>query len=326
MKRVSILLAVVLVVVSVLPPASAAEAMRYNALQSIYAQQYVMKTEVKDVVQDVNGNYAIVSTDNANNTQTFLPVGRYDVFLNSEDSVNSLRNIEGLGQELINDVVEMAQRAEVNGEDAAMISVYSPALLPENQSNSSYEYYDGNRFKIELLSFDRHTDFASLASGTNIVSTLSSITNVAISIAGIFKTSVGIFGAGMTLLSEIYEQEQINNVYPSSNNSVVAKIRYTRTVKYTYGEMGYLSGDWRLGCVSSHVSISEYIFSYDFYKGGIRDVAGELMIFSNKGKAFEISSENYDSGYMQKAWANLFNPWIDGEITVKIGSKTFYLI
>lgn len=67
--------------------------------------------------------------------------------------------------------------------------------------NVSYQYYDGHRMKIELLTGDKHAS--------------------------------------------------ANDVYPSSDNTVEAKIRYSYVRKYTYGELMHLSGDWMAGCMSA---------------------------------------------------------------------------
>lgn len=323
MKKISLFLAILALLMAILPSASAIEFINYSAQQRIYAQQYVIETDVNGIMQDTKGNYAMVSANPKTHSQIYTPVGRYDVLLTSKSSVDALQNVDSIGQELKNDIIEMSKTAEVcMGCDCNTVSIYSPDLLPTSQKGSTYEYYDGHRMKVELISKAAHAGFENIANGRNMESIAASILNVIISVVGVGSQKVGIFGVGVTLMSAIYDQAGVNNVYSSSSNEVQAKIRHHYERKYTYGELNHLSGDWMLGCVSSCTTIDEYVFSYDFYTdSGQRKAAGELKINCNE----TYYSEHFKEGYLEKAWYSLYSPWVDEGIHVKIGSKSFIL-
>ena len=326
MKKISSILIISILISMILPTASAAELLRFDAQQREYAQQYCIQTSVNGIVQDADGNYAMVITDTGAKSQLLVPVGRQDVLLTSKASVNAVQSIDGLGQELKDDIIEMAQHAQTdegcNCNECNTISIYSPELLPAAESYY-YQYYDGHRMKVELITGDAHAGFTPLVKGNNFVGILSAIVGIVIAVNNVdIPKEVSIFGAGVSLLQEIFEHASVNNVYPSSTNSVEAKIRFSYVHKYTFGELSHLSGDWLLGCVSSSATISEYIFSYDFYAdNGTRNAAGELYIWGNE----TIKTENFDSGHLRTAWLNLTHPWHDGQIEIGIGPKTFVL-
>ncbi len=325
MKKISFLLIISVLITTIPNTASAAELLQYNAIQRSYAQQYCMKTDVEGIFQDADGNYAMAVAGTNAKQHMLIPVGRHDVLLTSETSVNSLQSIEGVGQELKNDVIEMAQYAQTyknyDCDDCSTVSIYSPDLLPMAQ-NVSYQYYDGHRMKIELLTGDRHAGFTPLVKGNNFKGVLSNIIDVVIDRGVDIPERVSIFGAGVSLLKEILKHASANDVYPSSDNTAEAKIRYSYVRKYTYGELMHLSGDWMVGCMSTSATINEYIFSYDFYtNSGKREAAGEIFIFSNDTKY----SENFVSGHLKTAWLNLSHPWADNGISINIGPKTFKL-
>lgn len=325
MKKISLLLAIS-ILITILPIASAAEFLQYDALQHKYAQQYCIETDVEGIVQDANGNYAMVDTDTKARSQMFIPVGRQDVLLTSEDSVKTLQSIEGLGQELKDDVVKLAKYAQAHKEcacdDCNTVSIYSPDLLSTAQ-NVSYQYYDGHRMKVELITGDAHAGFVPLAKASNLEAVLSAIVDVGFAVASeAVPKQVSLFMSGLSLMREIYKHANANNVFPSSSNSSEVKIRFSYVIKYTFGELAHLSGDWLLGCVSSSATVSQYIFSYDFYtEGGKRKVAGELYVLGSP----PMYTTNFNSGHLRTAWLNLSHPWHDGQIELIIGPKTFVL-
>lgn len=325
MKKISFMLVIALLLTAISPMAFANQASQYNAVQRSYAQQYTIETDIESLMQDANGNYAMVIADEKPGSQTYIPVGRQDVLLTSEDSVGELQRIEGLGQQLKDDVVELAQYAQTHEEyDCDTISVYSPALLPAAQNSLPYYYdeYDGHRMKVEFIVGDAHAGFTTISSGTSLERVLSSITNVAIE-NGVSTVLSAIFGPASSLIQVIYKHAAATNVTASSDNTVQAKIRFTYFRQYTYGELQHMSGNWLLGCVSSSVKIREYVFSYDFYtSGGQRRASGEVTIPRTNDN---IHSQNYLSGHLRTAWLNLSHPWIDDGIRVKIGSKYFNL-
>lgn len=322
MKKISFMLVIALLLTAISPMAFANQASQYNAVQRSYAQQYTIETDIESLMQDANGNYAMVIADEKPGSQTYIPVGRQDVLLTSEDSVKKLQSIEGLGQELKDDVIEMAQYAQTHEEyDCNTVSIYSPELLSDSNNGVYYRFYDGHRMKVEFTVSDFNTPFATIASGNSFERVLSSITNVALE-NGVSTVLSAIFGPASSLMQAIYKDAAATNVSASSSNMVEVKIRGSRVRQYTFGELQHMSGNWLLGCVSSSVTIEEYVFSYDFYtSGGKRKAAGELNILKNQ----TINSQNYTSGHTRTAWLNLSHPWVDEGIRVKIGNKYFNL-
>ncbi len=56
MKKISLFLAILALLMAILPSASAIEFINYSAQQRIYAQQYVIETDVNGIMQDTKGN------------------------------------------------------------------------------------------------------------------------------------------------------------------------------------------------------------------------------------------------------------------------------
>jgi len=322
---------------TMLPSASATEALQYDALQKEYVQQYCLETDVEGIVQDAEGNYAMVVTDMKVKSQELIPMGRQDVLLTSEDSVNALLNVEGVGQELKDDVMEMAQRAqaheEYDGDNCNTISIYSPDLLSATQ-NVSPQYYDynGHRMKVEIISADQDSGYVKLAQGSNLPSVIKGIIDVVIATIS-RESTVGtvvsngiaylsIFGAEVSLFTAILKHAGINQIYGTSSSKIETKLRWHYTRKYTYGELIPLSNEWRTGCVSSSATIEEYCFSYDLYNNNGQRIAKNDYIIKGNGILY---SENYASTNLETAWLNLTHPWADDGISVKIGPLTFHL-
>lgn len=116
-----------------IPSASAIELINYGGQQRSYAQQYVIKTDVNGIMQDTNGNYAMVLTDPATRAQIFTPVGRCNVQLTSKSSVDG--------------------ESFKNANDWMLGCVSSSATI--NEFWFSYDFYDNGQRKTagDLLIF-----------------------------------------------------------------------------------------------------------------------------------------------------------------------------
>lgn len=331
MKKISFILAFLMLVSVVSPSADAIEQLQNDAVQSKYAEQYTIKTDVEDIVQDVNGNYAMVTTGIGGRSQTFVPVGRQDILLTSEESIDALRDLEGVEEETKNTVIQMAQDIQANKrcgcDECSTVSVYSPDLLLAAQTRGtsiSYDEYNGHRMKVEIVSAAGHAGFASIAKGMSFENTTKTITGFVIDKALSYTGKVlsTIFGAGLSLFDAILSDAKASNVYGSSQNDVQLQILYDSMVKHTYAERTPNAGDWAVGCVSFASTIEECFFRYNFYENYERTLTGNFTILMDT----TIYSENYRrENNLRTAWLNIGHPFNDSTISVKIGGKWFHL-
>lgn len=329
MKRASFLLAALMSVVAVTPSASAIEQLQYSSVQSRYAEQYVVKTDVEDIVQDINGNYAIVTTNDKYGTQTFVPVGRQDFLLTSEDSLEMLQNLEGIEEETKNTIIQMAQDIKVNGscdcDECSTVSVYSPDLLPTTRGSSTdYDWYDGHRMKIEILTRDAHAGFVSIAKGAPLENTAMAIKGIVFdkALEYIGAPLDMIFGPGVTLLDAIYKDFNGIEIYGESKDDIQLQIEYTNMVKHTYAERTPGAEDWAVGCLSYAANITDCEFDYEFYKNDTRVFSGDV----NTGNLGTLYSEHYGDNNLRTAWLNIGHPYADDPIRVKVGNVNFNLV
>ena len=296
-------------------------------LKDEYLNNFKIQTDVEGIVKDDNGNYAIASVDDYSGNETYIPVGKIDVPITSNDSIALIRNIEGIEMETKNSAIKLAYEILTEDEQidnkSSTISIFSPSII-NNTRNISYASYDGHRMKIEVVSADRHIGYETIASGTSFENTAKAITSIIVD--GVVDYAVGnvsnIFGAGKTLLSSILSDANVNTVYGKSENECQVKMRYKHTVKYTYGERTPNKGDWSCGLVSFSSTINEVGVTYDFYSNSTRLLSGDYIIPINA----PLYSEHYrGENNLKTAWLNINHPYNDSEIIVRIGKTRFVL-
>lgn len=332
MKKISLLLAILMIMTVVSPSAMAIEGMQYEAMQSKYAKQYVVKTDVEGIVEDANGNYAMVTTNISNDVKTYTPVGRQDFLLTSQESINEIKNMEGIEDETKNTIIQLAQDIQMNKkcdcDECNTVSVYSPDLLPVAQTRASsiqYDEYDGHRMKIEIVSADAHIGYDRIASGMSFENTVGAITGIVADSALDFVLGdlSNIFGTGVTLLQAILGDAGATTVYGKSENECQLKMRYSYTIKHTFAERTPNSGDWALGCLSQSATIDQCLFTYDFYENSKRNFQGDIIV----NMKAPIYSEHYlGQNNMKTAWLNINHPYSDSGITVTVGKTHFVLV
>lgn len=321
----------VMIMIFAVVPTSKIEA--YDKLDSSgdqkdeYLNNFKIQTDVEGIVKDDNGNYAIASVDDYSGNEIYIPVGKIDVPITSNDSIALIRNIEGIEMETKNSAIKLAYEILTEDEQidnkSSTISIFSPSII-NNTRNISYASYDGHRMKIEVVSADCHIGYETIASGTSFENTAKAITSIIVD--GVVDYAVGnvsnIFGAGKTLLSSILSDANVNTVYGKSENECQIKMRYNHTVKYTYGERTPNKGDWASGLVSFSSTINEIGVTYDFYSNSTRLLSGDYIIPMNA----PLYSEHYrGENNLKTAWLNINHPYNDSEIIVKIGKTRFVL-
>ena len=292
-----------------------------------YSNNYGIQTDVEGIVKDNNGNYAIANVDDLSGKEIYIPVGKIDIPITSNDSITLIENIEGIEIETRNAAIELAYEILTADEridnTPYIISIFSPSIT-NNTRSTSYATYDGHRMKIEVVSADRHVGYETIASGTSFENTAKAITSIIVD--GVVDYAVGnvsnIFGAGKTLLSSILSDANVNTVYGKSENECQIKMRYNHTVKYTYGERTPNKGDWASGLVSFSSTINEVGVTYDFYSNSTRLLSGDFIIPINA----PLYSEHYrGENNLKTAWLNINHPYNDSEIIVRIGKTRFVL-
>lgn len=298
-----------------------------NDLDNEYLNNFRMQTDVDGIVKDNYGNYAIVNFDDYSGREIYLPVGKIDIPITSNNTISLIENIEGIETETKDAAIKLAYEILTTDEqldnETSIISIYSPSVM-NNARNASYASYDGHRMKIEVVSADRHIGYETIASGTSFENTAKAITSIIVE--GVVDYAVGnvsnIFGAGKTLLSSILSDANVNTVYGKSENECQIKMRYNHTVKYTYGERTPNKGDWASGLVSFSSTINEIGVTYDFYSNSTRLLSGDYIIPMNA----PLYSEHYrGENNLKTAWLNINHPYNDSEIIVKIGKTRFVL-
>ena len=292
-----------------------------------YSNNFGIQTDVEGIVKDNNGNYAIANVDDLSGKEIYIPVGKIDIPITSNDSITLIENIEGIEIETRNAAIELAYEILTADEridnTPYIISIFSPSIT-NNTRSTSYATYDGHRMKIEVVSADRHVGYETIASGTSFENTAKAITSIIVD--GVVDYAVGnvsnIFGAGKTLLSSILSDANVNTVYGKSENECQIKMRYNHTVKYTYGERTPNKGDWASGLVSFSSTINEVGVTYDFYSNSTRLLSGDFIIPINA----PLYSEHYrGENNLKTAWLNINHPYNDSEIIVRIGKTRFVL-
>lgn len=321
----------VMIMVFVVFPTSKIEA--YDKLDNTsdlgneYSNNFGIQTDVEGIVKDNNGNYAIANVDDLSGKEIYIPVGKIDIPITSNDSITLIENIEGIEIETRNAAIELAYEILTADEridnTPYIISIFSPSIT-NNTRSTSYATYDGHRMKIEVVSADRHIGYETIASGTSFENTAKAITSIIVD--GVVDYAVGnvsnIFGAGKTLLSSILSDANVNTVYGKSENECQIKMRYNHTVKYTYGERTPNKGDWASGLVSFSSTINEVGVTYDFYSNSTRLLSGDFIIPINA----PLYSEHYrGENNLKTAWLNINHPYNDSEIIVRIGKTRFVL-
>lgn len=321
----------VMIMVFVVVPTSKIEA--YDKLDNTsdlgneYSNNFGIQTDVEGIVKDNNGNYAIANVDDLSGKEIYIPVGKIDIPITSNDSITLIENIEGIEIETRNAAIELAYEILTADEridnTPYIISIFSPSIT-NNTRSTSYATYDGHRMKIEVVSADRHVGYETIASGTSFENTAKAITSIIVD--GVVDYAVGnvsnIFGAGKTLLSSILSDANVNTVYGKSENECQIKMRYNHTVKYTYGERTPNKGDWASGLVSFSSTINEVGVTYDFYSNSTRLLSGDFIIPINA----PLYSEHYrGENNLKTAWLNINHPYNDSEIIVRIGKTRFVL-
>lgn len=330
MKKFSFVLAVLMLVTVISPSAGAIEQLQYDAMQRRYAEQYTVKTDNEDIVQDAIGNYAMVTTSNGDGSQTFVPVGRQDILLTSEDSINILRNLKGIEEETKNTVIKMAQDIQANKRcscnECNTVSIYSPDLLPAAQTRGTsiyYDTYDGHRMKMEIVTWGGHAGYVSIAGGISFENTTKTVLGFVINKIFKYNEKATKIFSGLTLLDAILSDAKAMNVYGKSENDVQVEILYTNMMKHTYAERTPGHEDWAVGCLSFATTITDCSFSYNFYEDDKRTAHGVIPVTVNS----TIYSENYlGEGNLRTAWLNIGHPINDSQITAKIGNKTFHFL
>lgn len=320
-----------MIMIFVVVPTSKVEA--YDKLDSTsdlgneYSNNFEIQTNVEGIVKDNNGNYAIANVDDLSGKEIYIPVGKIDIPITSNDSITLIENIEGIEIETRNAAIELAYEILTVDErldnTPSIISIFSPSIM-NNTRSTSYATYDGHRMKIEVVSADRHVGYETIASGTSFENTAKAITSIIVD--GVVDYAVGnvsnIFGAGKTLLSSILSDANANTVYGKSENECQIKMRYNHTVKYTYGERTPNKGDWASGLVSFSSTINEVGVTYDFYSNSTRLLSGDFIIPINA----PLYSEHYrGENNLKTAWLNINHPYNDSEIIVRIGKTRFVL-
>lgn len=286
--------------------------------QRALAEEYCFQSKYNAVMENAAGDYALL-VEEEGEEPVLLPVGCIQVDLLDSDAVNEVLERTNLSEETKNAVEKMASKAEPCSEcdTCNLISVFSPDLLPKSRGiSTSYYTYKGMQMKVEQITKADHAGFASIGGGTQASTIWKGITNAILSAAGIVSTKVSIFGTGLTLLDAVRSASNCNNVYPAGGNDVQAKVRYTGTTRYTYANVQ----DWMLGCVSHSVLVEEIEFSYDVYENMERALKGDFICNVNRTVQSESYSNHWEVGYYNYNFAK-----VDGEIELKLGSKTFWL-
>ncbi len=332
MKKMSFLLAVVFFLTVASPSAKAIDQMKYNSLQSRYAKQYVIETGIEGIVQDINQNYAMVITKSEGGPQTFIPVGKQDIVLTSQESLNMLEYLEGVEDETKETIIRLAQERQMNTEcdcdECNTVSIFSPGLLPTSQANApsiTYEEYNGHRMKIEIVSGDSHVGYETIAYGMSFENTAAEIVSIGIDLTleALDMSKLTLFAGAVSLLDAILEDASANTVYGTSSDEAQVKLRYDYTVKHTYAERTPNAGDWAVGCVSQSATITQALYTYDVYVDNERKACGDFNIFMDAS----IYSEHYlGEDNLETAWLNINHPHSDNGITVYIEATTFELI
>lgn len=328
----SFLLAVVFFLTVASPSAKAIDQMKYNDLQSRYAKQYVIETGIEGIVQDINQNYAMVITKSQGGPQTFIPVGKQDIVLTSQESLNMLENLEGVEDETKETIIQLAQERQMNAEcdcdECNTVSIFSPDLLPTSQTNSTntrYTEYNGHRMKIETVTGEQHAGYKTIASGMSFENTAAEIISIGIdaSLKVLNLSKLNLFVGAVSLLDAILEDASANTIYGSSSNQAQAKFRYDYTIKHTYAERTPNAGDWAVGCVSQSVTITQALYTYDTYVDNRRSESGDIIMFMSA----PIYSDHYlDEDNLETAWLNINHPYSDNGVTIHIEGTTFELI
>lgn len=319
-KFLSVLLVLSLIMqFNILSIAANAEDINEVQIQSALAAEYQFSTEFNDIMQNSNGDYAFITQSQDDNTPILLPTGYVQVDLLDSDSVNAILENPNLSETIKDEISHMAVDAHPCSEcdTCNLVSIFSPDLLPQTRSmDTSYHTYDGVQMKLEEISRDAHVGYESIGGGKKASTVWDGITNVLMGVAGVFSKTVSIFGVGYSLLDAIASESGATDVYPTASNDVQAKVRFSGVTRYTYAFIE----DWRLGCVSRYAYVNDIAFDYDFYENSVRNLSGNFTYLVNNF----IETESY-----KDHWAVARNNYqyvkVDDFITLKLGSKTFYL-
>lgn len=323
-KRMLSVVLVVLQVVLLTIPASASSASNVGAektIQENLKHQFRYDSNYEGVMEDANGNYALVVEVPDQPSSVLLPAGYLQVDLLDPASVDEVLNHPNLSAEIKAAISDMSQAAKpcVDCDTCNLVSIFSPDLLPETRSlTTSYYTYDGTRMKVDQIQRDAHTEYADIVvnRGSTFTNTANAIYNIGLGVAGIFSTTVSVFGIGQTLFDALVNNSTVNVVSTVTNSQVQARVLFNGIARFTYA---YIE-DWRIGCVSHSANVQEVQIDYILYRNDERKFVGNFRKDVNR----TIETESY-ANHWAVARNNYHSPKVDDYITVTMGSKVFQL-
>ncbi len=283
--------------------------------------EYNIETEFEGIYKSSSGVYAMETA--SENGEEYIPCGKLDINLKTEDDLNTLLNNDDITDEVKEAIKEIYREITEDGRTYESITLFSTefatdSLPPTASTNtiSSYYTYNGAKMRSDrLITRNAGTKTRTIKSGSGTSSVAASIANIAVTVASSANQYISFLASGISLLKDFNNTYGTTWVTMSSEDFLEVALTYDKIDQWTYRQVG---NEWHLGLVTQKATVTN-IYSRQYYFNLKKREGREKKTDRNVNIVFK--SPHFDS-----PWATAYQ-WVNSPreewMTWKCGSVTF---